>query len=131
MITFSDDEFYLELKGIAEAIDLPYHQVLALNYMYELDAWCSSIIARLSNGTLILGRNFDFYNPNETSKTMFIGRFYQGTTFLFEAQMLASLTLVVTGYRPGAYALTVNERGNHEVTSKFYDNLGMIFSGVQ
>lgn len=100
-----------------------------MNYLYELDAYCTSIIARMSNGTLILARNLDFYFPDETRKTLYIGKFYRGDNYIFEATMFAGVTGVYTGMRPKAFALSINERTKKETTFNFFDNLAMLFSG--
>ena len=87
--------------------------MLAVNYLYELDAWCTSIVFKLNNGTLMHARGFDFYFPDEMKKVIYIGRFYMGDTFLFEGDMFAGNIAVPTAIKPGAFSLSVNERGLH------------------
>ncbi len=74
----SDSPYYQEMEGIAEVLGRSTHEVMMLNYLYELDAYCTSIVTRLNNGSIILARNLDFYFPNETRKILYIGKFYRG-----------------------------------------------------
>jgi hypothetical protein len=68
-----------------------------INYVYEIDSYCTSIVARMKNGTVLLGRNLDFYFPEEGKRTIFNGRFYDGDKFLFEAVMFAGMVGVYQG----------------------------------
>ena len=111
MVNFdSDSQRYQEIDGIAEELDVSTHEVMMMNYLYELDAWCTSLVARMSNGTLMMARNLDFYFPDEMRKILYIGRFYRGDVFAFEATMFAGMVDVYTAIKPKAFALTVNER---------------------
>lgn len=56
-------ETYKEIEGIAEILEIPTHELIMINYLYELDAYCTSIVGRMPNGTLFLARNLDFYFP--------------------------------------------------------------------
>ncbi len=46
-------EHYNEVAGIAEALEIDVHTALALNYLYEFDSYCTSIVAKLKDGTII------------------------------------------------------------------------------
>ena len=59
----TEKESYKELEGIASILEIPTHELLMINYLYELDAYCTSIVGRMSNGTVFLARNLDFYFP--------------------------------------------------------------------
>ena len=76
------------------------NEVLMMNYLYELDAYCTSIVARLSNGTILLARNLDFYFPEQSRKILYIAHFYRGDSFIFEAPMFAGIIGVYTGNKP-------------------------------
>jgi hypothetical protein len=39
-------EYYQEMQGIQEVIGLRLEDTLALNYLYEFEAFCTSIVAR-------------------------------------------------------------------------------------
>lgn len=102
-----------------------------MNYLYELDAYCTSVVARMDNGTLLLARNLDFYFPNETKAILFIAKFYRGERFIFEAPMLAGTTGVFTGLKPNAFAISINERTKKDSTLNQLANLAMLFGGFE
>lgn len=102
---------------------------MMMNYLYELDAWCTSIVARMSNGTVFMARTLDFYFPNATRKIMYVARYQRGDTLLFEAPTFAGMTAVFTGYKPKAFSLAINERTTKESNVEFFNNLALLFSG--
>ena len=73
MVTIdTDSEYYKEMEGIGEVLGFSTHEIVMINYLYELDAYCTSIIAKMSNNTVFLARNLDFYYPEETRKVLYI-----------------------------------------------------------
>ena len=127
----SKTEKYQEIQGIAEVLGLPNHEVMLMNYLYELDAYCTTLVARLPNGTLVMERNLDFYFPNETRTILYLAKFYRNDKFVFEAPMFAGTIGVYTGHHQGGFALAINERTSKESGLTFMANLGMIFSGYE
>lgn len=117
------------MEGIADALELSTNEVMMMNFLYELDAYCTSVIIRNANGTLMMLRNLDFYFPNETRRTLYIAKFYRGNKYLFESPMFAGLVGVFTGFRPDGFALAINERNPKKTDSGFVSNMGMMFSG--
>jgi hypothetical protein len=53
------NERYQEIEGIALALDVPTKRVLVMSYLYEYMAYCTSIVAKQENGTLVHLRIFD------------------------------------------------------------------------
>lgn len=130
MVTLSSSsEMYQELDGIAEELGLPTNDILMMNYLYELDAYCTSIVARMPNGTLFMARNLDFYFPNETRKTLYLAKFYRGDNFIFEAPMFSGIIGVYTGFKPKSFAMAINERTRKVSGFDFLKNLAMLFTG--
>jgi acid ceramidase len=108
LVDYHYSEYYQEISGIAEATGIPIDEALMLNYIYEFDSYCSSIIARLSNGTIIHERNLDFYFPNETRVLVYIGKFYDGDEYLFDSVMFAGVVGFSTAFKPGAFSISLN-----------------------
>eukprot|EP00347_Sterkiella_histriomuscorum_P010753 403375054 len=130
MITWSRyNEKLEEMEGIADTLEKSTNEVMMMNFLYELDAYCTTIVVRQGNGDLCMLRNLDFYFPNETRKTLYIGKFYRGGRYLFEAPMFAGIVGIYTAYRPQAFALAINERNPKNNDMGFMQNLGMMFSG--
>mmetsp|Transcript_24680 Transcript_24680/g.38394 ORF Transcript_24680/g.38394 Transcript_24680/m.38394 type:complete len:147 (-) Transcript_24680:869-1309(-) len=54
---------YQEIVGIVEAVNDPkvtVSKTVLINCLYELGAWCTSIVAKQGDGTIIHTRNLDF-----------------------------------------------------------------------
>ena len=124
-------ETYKEIEGIAEILEMPTHEVIMINYLYELDAYCTSIVGRMPNGTLFLARNLDFYFPEETRKLLFNAHFTLGDRLVFEAPMFAGTIGIYTALKPGAFALAVNERTSKTSSFDFLQNIAMLFTGYE
>lgn len=48
-----------ELRGLAEATDIPVGELFVLNLVYDITAHCTSIVAQSSTGYLLHARNLD------------------------------------------------------------------------
>jgi len=66
-------ERYEEVNGLAEAIGMDTQTILILTYLYDLDPLCTSIVARMANGTLIHGRNLDFPGADVMRSIAYVG----------------------------------------------------------
>lgn len=52
-----------EINGIVQTINsenFPMWKAVMVNIIYELDSYCTSIIAKQADGKIIHGRNLDF-----------------------------------------------------------------------
>ncbi len=49
------------MEGIGEILGFSTHEVVMINYLYELDAYCTSIIGKMSNNSVFLYINLYFY----------------------------------------------------------------------
>lgn len=57
---YLNPELSQELSGLAKTVNISYDQAVFLNFMYEYNAYCTSIVVNLTNGTVIHGRNLDY-----------------------------------------------------------------------
>lgn len=131
-VTFdTSSDRYQEQEGIAEVLDIPTHKVVMLNHLYELDAWCTSLVARMNNGSLMMARNLDFYFPEDMRKALYIGKFYRGDTYLFEATSFGGLVDIYTGMKPKAFSISVNERTSKTSRTNLLANLIYLFGGYK
>lgn len=107
-----EEEYLRELRGIVEAAAHPsvtLDNLVLLQLAYELDwpHFCMSIIAAMPNGTVVHGRNFDFYG--EGGLTYMI-RFERAGEHLFTEVTRPGLIGVHTAFRPHSYSLAMNKR---------------------
>ena len=110
--------------------ELSIEEAITINSLYELESWCTSIIAQTPDGQIIHSRNMDFDNPDILRKGTYVAQFYNGSTELFESTMFSGLIGVYTGIKKGAFSISVNQR---EVRDKqqmgLVENLSMILAG--
>jgi hypothetical protein len=98
----SNHESYMELKGIHDAIDDPeltLSTMVMVNTMYELESYCTSIIAKMSNGTIIHQRNMDFDGADLLRKASFNANFVKNGSVVFQGTLFAGTIGVYTGIK--------------------------------
>jgi len=117
-------DYYKELLGIAKLLDIPLGEVTLFNVFYEFFSACTSIAMTSANLKQYLGRNLDFglflgwdVMNNTWLTTEFLRplvvqlKFVDGEgTHLFSTVNFAGYIGVLTGVKPGEFALAVNER---------------------
>jgi hypothetical protein len=83
-------------------------KTVLVNSLYELESWCTSIIARQADGTIIHSRNLDFDNADSMRKITYRAKFVHGDKPAFESIMFGGVSGVYTGIKPGAYSISEN-----------------------
>ncbi|KAK1341792.1 hypothetical protein QTO34_016541 [Cnephaeus nilssonii] len=112
-----------EMKGIADLTGLPLGEIISFNVFYEFFTICTSIIAEDKKGHLVHGRNMDFgiflgWNINnntwtitEELKPLTVNLdFQRNNKTVFKAASFAGYVGMLTGFKPGLFSLTLNER---------------------
>lgn len=114
-----------EMEAIATEMDADLGLIVALNYAYELRRLggtsanvtegyfpkaCTSIVAEDPNENVFHGRNFDWNLPNRLRNLTFQCEFKKNNKVLFIGTCFAGYVGVLTGMRPQAYGITLNER---------------------
>ena len=110
---FTNFEKWQEIQGIVAAVDnkdLSMSKAVLVNALYEIEAWCTSIIAKQSDGSIIHARNLDFENPNGMRKVTYRATCVKDGEYLSDAVMFAGNCGVYTGIKSGAYSISENER---------------------
>ncbi len=82
---------------MCEEFEREFYKCLTLNYLYELQAYCTSIVMKLTDGQVILGRNLDFDFASDLRKQTFEAHWYKGDKFVFESIMFAGTVGIYTG----------------------------------
>ena len=104
-------------------------KVVLVNSLYELESWCTSIIAKMQNGTIIHSRNLDFDNASLMRTITYTATFERDGKYLFDATMFAGTVGIYTGMRAGAFSISENQRQFNEQESGLIENILMLFSG--
>ena len=79
-----------------------------MNFLYELESWCTSVVAQQANGTIIHSRNLDFDFSDTMRKFTYRARFVKGDEYSFDAVMFGSTIGVYTGFKEGAFSISEN-----------------------
>ena len=93
---------------MAQFAKVDTHLAVMMNYVYEFDSFCTSLIARLNNGTIVHMRNMDFYFSNDTRNITYLGQYYKNGLHLYDAVMFAGIISPYTGYKSGKFSITLN-----------------------
>jgi len=99
-----------EMRGISAAAGIGLGEILVMNFIYDLTAFCTSTVAQDSEGRIFHARNLDYSFPdylrNITIEVEFMSQgklSYKGTTY-------AGYVGLLTGMRPNAFTVTIDER---------------------
>lgn len=89
--------------------------------MYEFSTFpaCTGILIRTAEGKVMHGRNLDFQMWDLLSKLVATVQFYKGGKLLFTADSVVGSVFVLTGFKPGAFAINVDTR----TAKHFYNDL--------
>ena len=68
-IWWQERDRYLEMDGIARELDLPTKHVVLVSYIFEFVTYCTSLVAKQTDGTLMHLRILDF-GPAEALKNI-------------------------------------------------------------
>jgi len=74
-----------EMEGIASALGVESWKVIMANYAYDISAFCTSIIARKSDGSIIHARNMDYLFPKDMQPITYHVKWYRNDQYLYES----------------------------------------------
>ncbi|ELT93716.1 hypothetical protein CAPTEDRAFT_173062 [Capitella teleta] len=132
LVSSMPQPFQDEMRGLSKSSELPLGmfyfltgEVLLYNIFYEAFTVCTSIVAQDANGQLFHGRNLDFglflgwdtklhaWKVTTALKPMIVNLDFQkaGKT-IFKTVNFAGYIGALTGFKPGVFSLTMNERFN-------------------
>ena len=56
-------EAYYSMQSLASIIGMETYETLLVNSIVDFSSWCTSIVAQMTNGTIVHARNLDFDYP--------------------------------------------------------------------
>ena len=74
-------------------------------------------------------RILDFIAPELQKPQTYIGEFYRGGKMIFSAVMTGGTPTFPTGYKQGAFSITLNQRNPYKNQRGYLANLGWMASG--
>jgi len=116
-------EYGQEIKTLAEFAKIPVGVGVLLNIFYEIEAGCTSIVAQDEQGKMFHVRNMDF-DMAKTLRQLTIRVEYQkqGKT-IFWATTFVGYVGVLTGMKPGSFAISLNERDTGYIVENLLEAL--------
>lgn len=112
-----------EIEGISKATGINVGELWVMNMMYELEGYCTSIVAKGANGTIWHGRNLDFGlfmgADNTTHNWALTPRlrdvlvdisFTRGGAEVYRSVTFAGFVGLLTGSKTGSFSLSVDTR---------------------
>ncbi|XP_050413373.2 N-acylethanolamine-hydrolyzing acid amidase [Patella vulgata] len=121
--TYISQPFAGELKAIAKIWDIDLGEIVLLNIIYDVTAFCTSIVAQDGNGTIWHARNLDYYYGDLLRNLTIMVNFQRQGKTVYTATTYAGYVGIVSGQRPDAFTVTVNQRGHHVHVGYWWQNI--------
>lgn len=120
----SSPEAYYAMSSLSNITGLPLWQTLLVNSIVDITSFCTSIVARMSDGTIIHGRNLDFDFPSLLQPLTYRAYLKTGGRVVGEAICHAGYVGLYTALRYDAFTITYNVRMlDHKNTSEIIANI--------
>merc|ERR1712228_453135 len=103
------EPYHSEIKYLSQCSGLSIEQLITANIVYDLTAFCTSIIARTADGKILHARNQDFPVTlrNDTVNLLYVDA---DNNTLYETTTFFGYVGVPTGIKFGSFSITDNAR---------------------
>jgi penicillin V acylase-like amidase (Ntn superfamily) len=98
------------MSSLADILELEVDQTLLVNSIVDFSAWCTSIVARMANGTVIHARNLDFDFPSIMSTLVYRAILKKDGRIVGEAVAIAGYIGFYTGIAYDKFTVSYNVR---------------------
>ncbi|KAF5906630.1 N-acylethanolamine-hydrolyzing acid amidase, partial [Clarias magur] len=106
---FTPQPYAAEIRGIAALYGADISDILLLNFAYEVSAFCTSVVAQDTKGTIYHGRNLDY--PHEVLKNLTIDiQFIKNGEVTYRGTSFAGYVGLWTGQSKNKFTVTGNQR---------------------
>lgn len=102
--------FAKEMKGIAKLLNVNIGDIVLSNLMYDVTAFCTSIVSEDNKGRVWHSRNLDFPFMNMLKKITVEVDFQRNGKTLYNAVTFAGYVGILTGQRPYEFTVSVDRR---------------------
>lgn len=99
-----------EMRGIAKALNISLGDVVLLNIIYDLTAYCTSIVSQDSKGQIWHSRNLDYGFTDMLKNITVAVDFQTGGKTAYSVITYAGYVGVLSGQKPYGFTITVDER---------------------
>lgn len=111
--TFLEAEIKEEIQAAAEQTGIPMESFVVLSFFYELRAYCTSLLVKQPDGSILHGRNLDYVVPKAMRELVANIEFMRDGQLLYRATTFIGYFGVLTGVKPGAFAISLDQRVPH------------------
>ena len=108
--TYMPQPYADEVRGIALQTGMPLGDVALLNMLYDVTAFCTSIIIEDTKGAIYHGRNLDYGFTEFLRNATLLVYFQRGGKTVYTATTYAGYVGVLTGQKPHVFTVSVDER---------------------
>ncbi|KAL5013936.1 hypothetical protein ScPMuIL_008206 [Solemya velum] len=112
-----------EMRGIAEVFGVKLGDIVLLNLIYDITAWCTSIVAMDDHGVVWHARNLDYYYGDILRNMTIVARFMKDKQEIFAATTYAGYVGVVTAQKAYRFSVTIDQRGHRIHVGYLWQNL--------
>ncbi|XP_064597794.1 N-acylethanolamine-hydrolyzing acid amidase-like [Liolophura sinensis] len=112
-----------EIKGVAKIFGLPLGEMVLLNIIYDMTAFCTSVVAQDSAGNIWHTRNLDYYYGDVLRNMTIVVNFQRNGKTVYTATTYAGYVGILTGQKPGLFSVSVDQRGHKVHVGTYWQNL--------
>ncbi|KAK3739863.1 hypothetical protein QZH41_009103, partial [Actinostola sp. cb2023] len=99
-----------EMRGFAKGFNVSLSDVILFNLMYDLTAFCTSIVAQDKSGNIYHARNLDYRFAVDLRKLTFMVDFQSKGQTVYSGTTFAGMIGLATAQRPKGVTITLDER---------------------
>ncbi|XP_070568770.1 N-acylethanolamine-hydrolyzing acid amidase-like [Ptychodera flava] len=118
-----------EMVGVAQCLDMNVGDVVMLNLLYDMSAFCTSIVAQDTHGQIWHGRNLDYRFTDILRKLTFVYDAQQNGKTVFTATTFAGYIGVLTGMRPKSFSISADERDQGKIWQNLLEMINALLTG--
>ncbi|XP_077977688.1 N-acylethanolamine-hydrolyzing acid amidase-like [Glandiceps talaboti] len=118
-----------ELMGMAKAFNMSLGDIVLVNLLYDITAYCTSIVAEDSEGQIWHGRNLDYTFTEMLRDMTFIYDAQRNGTTVYTATTFIGYIGAMTGMRPKAFSISADERDQGKQWENMLELINALLTG--
>eukprot|EP01090_Pellita_catalonica_P002364 TRINITY_DN11958_c0_g1_i1.p1 TRINITY_DN11958_c0_g1~~TRINITY_DN11958_c0_g1_i1.p1 ORF type:complete len:306 (+),score=45.33 TRINITY_DN11958_c0_g1_i1:126-920(+) len=116
-------EYGEEIAAGAKMINVSIGKAVLLNIVYDLTAYCTSIIAQSSDGQIYHGRNLDYSLAHVLRNITINVEFQKSGKTYYKGTTYAGYVGLPTGMKPNKFAISLDERDRGNILENIFEAL--------
>ena len=120
---FIDADLHGEIQGCANFVGFDFNTVAVMQFLYEYENGCTSIVYRHANNTIVHGRNLDFPFAPLLRQMVINIDFVRGGNYMYSATTFPCYFGIISGSKPNGFSVSVDER---HASSSFGKKIALI-----